>query len=78
MNLTCKEHSMLAQLRMGILPLNIETGRYKKVISESDTESFKKMSKYEKLAYLCEHFPRQVAKYICHAFSKRQLYMYTN
>ena len=107
MNLTCKERSMLAQLRMDVLPLHIETGRYKnipadqrfcfvckesiedgmnflfecpfyvnyrislyEVISERDTESFKNMSKYKKLTYLI--------KYICHAFSKRQLYMYTN
>ena len=47
------------------------------VISERETESFKNMSNYKKLAYLCEHFPRQLSKYICHAFSKRQLYMYT-
>ena len=30
MNLTCKKRSMLAQLRMGVLP-NIETGRYKNI-----------------------------------------------
>ena len=30
-NLTSKERSMLAQLRMGVLPLNLETGRYRNI-----------------------------------------------
>ena len=32
-NLSSKERSMLAQLRMGVLPINIETGRYKGIPS---------------------------------------------
>ena len=31
MNLSSKERSMLSQFRMGILPINIETGRYRNV-----------------------------------------------
>ena len=30
-NLNCMEHSLLSQLRLGILPIAIETGRYKSV-----------------------------------------------
>ena len=33
-NLTCKERSLLAQIRMGILPINIETGRYKNISAD--------------------------------------------
>ena len=30
-NLTCKERSMLAKFRMGVLPINIEVGRYRNI-----------------------------------------------
>ena len=31
MNLSCRERSLLAQIRIGILPLHLETGRYRNV-----------------------------------------------
>jgi hypothetical protein len=31
MNLNCRERSLVAQLRMGILPINIELGRYRNI-----------------------------------------------
>lgn len=113
LNLTSKERSMIAQLRMGILPINLETGRYRNVPADQrfcyncdnhvedeahfvfecpvyeyyrktlydnlDSESsFEHMSSHAKLTYLCENYPRQLAKYICHAFSKRQSLIYIN
>ena len=30
-NLSCKERSMLAKFRMGVLPINIEVGRYRNI-----------------------------------------------
>ena len=36
-NLSSKERSMLAQLRMRVLPINIETGRYKGIPSNEDS-----------------------------------------
>ena len=34
MNLSSKERSMVSQIRMGILPINLETGRYRNIPME--------------------------------------------
>ena len=105
-NLSSKERSMLAQLRMGVLPINIETGRYKgipsnerfcyncKEVIEDEFHFLFSCPQYnlirknlenmcylnlhntsnyaEKFLYLCEDHPRQLAKFITHAFEQRQ------
>ena len=37
---------------------------------------FDVMSDCAKLNYLCKNFPKQISKYICHAFEMRQSLLY--
>ena len=112
MNLSSKERSMVLQIRMEILPINLETGRYRNIPVEkrvcfncTDTienemhfllqcpvyddyrnvllnnvndVQFEYMNDFSKISFLCTYFPRQLAKYVCHAFEKRQQIVYSD
>ena len=111
LNLSTKERSLLAQLRMGVLPIHIETGRYTNIPAENRycfnchdkiedemhfvfdcplygtfretllknvDESFNFMTIHNKFAYLCSYFTRQLAKYVCQAYDKRNSLLYTS
>ena len=48
-----KQRTLLAQLRLGILPLEIETGRFRNV-KDAVTGNFRKLREDERICKICE------------------------
>ena len=108
LNLSKSQRSLLAQIRLGILPLYIETGRYTrtkaedrictlckshkvenelhflfqcKLYKEERTNFLKSLSGLnyslaDNFRYICNTFPRKLAKYISVIWMKRKETMY--
>ena len=80
--LSRSQRSLLAQLRTGILPLRIETGRYQNIL-DKNTVKFRKMKSNERLCTLCkENYVEDEIHFVCvckiYDLHRKKLYDYIN